>query len=44
LFPNAAQYRWGRFKDIKNAIDVNEGGFDKFSQGEGCSVGPLAYV
>lgn len=27
------QYRWNIFRNIRNAIDQNEGGFDKFSQG-----------
>lgn len=30
VFP---QYRWNVFKNIRSAIDNNEGGFDKFSQG-----------
>lgn len=29
----ALQYRWNIFRNIRNAIDQNEGGFDKFSQG-----------
>lgn len=28
------QYRWNVFKNIRAAIDQNEGGFEKFSQGE----------
>ena len=31
-----SQYRWNRFKALKHAIEENEGGFDKFSQGESC--------
>lgn len=27
------QYRWNVFKGLRNAIDANEGGLDKFSQG-----------
>lgn len=29
------QYRWNVFKGIRHAIDVNEGGLEKFTQGEG---------
>lgn len=32
------QYRWNMFKGIRDAIDQNEGGMDKFSQG-GCPGG-----
>ena len=28
------QYRWNVFKGIRQAIEDNEGGLDKFSQGE----------
>lgn len=28
------QYRWHVFKSIRGAIDANEGGLDKFTQGE----------
>jgi 1,4-alpha-glucan branching enzyme len=27
------RYRWGLFKNIRNAIDQNEGGLDRFTQG-----------
>ncbi len=27
------QYRWNILRNIRNAIDQNEGGLDKFSQG-----------
>lgn len=30
---NHFRYRWGIFKNIRNAIDQNEGGLDKFSEG-----------
>jgi 1,4-alpha-glucan branching enzyme len=29
------QYRWNIFKNIRHAIEQNEGGLDKFAQGEG---------
>lgn len=29
----SSQYRWNVFKNVRSAIDNNEGGFDKFSQG-----------
>jgi hypothetical protein len=32
-FP-ALQYRWNILRNIRNAIDQNEGGMQKFSQGE----------
>ena len=28
------QYRWNVYKGIRTAIEQNEGGLDKFSQGE----------
>ena len=28
-----AQYRWNVYKGIRNAIEQNEGGLEKFSQG-----------
>lgn len=28
------QYRWNILRNIRNAIDQNEGGLEKFSQGE----------
>jgi hypothetical protein len=28
-----AQYRWNIFRNIRNAIDQNEGGLEKFTQG-----------
>ena len=28
------QYRWNVYKGVRAAIDANEGGLDKFSQGE----------
>ena len=27
------QYRWNTYKNIRNSIDQNEGGIEKFSQG-----------
>ena len=30
------QYRWNVYKGVRNAIDQNEGGLEKFSQGECC--------
>jgi hypothetical protein len=43
VFPAAAaaassppsQYRWNILRNIRNAIDQNEGGLENFSQGEG---------
>ncbi len=32
-FQHFLQYRWNIFKNIRSAIDSNEGGMAKFSQG-----------
>ncbi len=29
-----SQYRWNRYKEIRQAIDDNEGGMDSFTKGE----------
>jgi hypothetical protein len=35
------QYRWHAYKSIREAIDNNEGGLDKFSQGYKCGSSPV---
>lgn len=36
--PSCLQYRWHVFKSIRAAIDQNEGGLEKFTQGQ-CGAG-----
>lgn len=41
---SAPQYRWNIFKNIRQAIDQNEGGLEKFTQGELCFIYIYMYI